>query len=104
MKGYDGDHELVLEGYSRIAQLIHDSGADGKPLRDVRLGTRVTRVELVEGGGCRVMVDGGEVIGCHAVLCTLPLGVLKQSIAQNTQNSNTVAFNPPLPDWKVLCS
>ena len=69
MKGYDGHHELVLEGYSRIAQLIHDSGADGKPLRDVRLGTRVTRVELVEGGGCRVMVDGGEVpYECHAAL------------------------------------
>ena len=38
-----------------------------------------------------------------AVLCTLPLGVLKQSIAQNTQNPNTVSFTPPLPDWKVNC-
>ena len=37
-----------------------------------------------------------------AVLCTLPLGVLKQAIAQNSQGlPNTVAFNPPLPDWKV---
>ena len=41
-------------------------------------------------------------IKCDAVLCTLPLGVLKQSIAQNPQGLlNTVSFNPPLPDWKV---
>lgn len=58
-----------------------------------------------------------------AVLCTLPLGVLKQSIAQNSQViflktqfltsvshtlrlpfqglPNTVSFSPPLPDWKI---
>ena len=37
-----------------------------------------------------------------AVLCTLPLGVLKQSVAQNSQGlPNTVAFSPPLPDWKT---
>jgi len=36
------------------------------------------------------------------LLCTLPLGVLKQSVATNTQNApNTVQFIPPLPDWKV---
>ncbi|XP_033607746.1 lysine-specific histone demethylase 1A [Cryptotermes secundus] len=37
-----------------------------------------------------------------AVLCTLPLGVLKQCTASNTQGvPNTVQFVPPLPDWKV---
>ncbi|PSN46770.1 Lysine-specific histone demethylase 1A [Blattella germanica] len=37
-----------------------------------------------------------------AVLCTLPLGVLKQSTVANNQGiPNTVQFNPPLPDWKV---
>jgi lysine-specific histone demethylase 1 len=37
-----------------------------------------------------------------AVLCTLPLGVLKQCTASNTQGvPNTVQFIPPLPDWKV---
>ncbi|KAJ9578341.1 hypothetical protein L9F63_005433 [Diploptera punctata] len=36
------------------------------------------------------------------VLCTLPLGVLKQSTAANAQGvPNSVQFNPPLPDWKV---
>jgi lysine-specific histone demethylase 1 len=37
-----------------------------------------------------------------AVLCTLPLGVLKQCTAANTQGvPNTVQFIPPLPEWKV---
>jgi hypothetical protein len=37
-----------------------------------------------------------------AVLCTLPLGVLKQCTAADTQDvPNTVQFIPPLPDWKV---
>lgn len=36
------------------------------------------------------------------MLCTLPLGVLKQSTAANSQGlPNTVQFSPPLPDWKV---
>lgn len=36
------------------------------------------------------------------VLCTLPLGVLKQSTNQKTRSlSNTVQFSPPLPDWKA---
>ena len=42
------------------------------------------------------------VLSGDAVLCTLPLGVLKQCTAANTQGvPNTVQFIPPLPDWKV---
>ena len=33
-----------------------------------------------------------------AVLCTLPLGVLKESLRGNAINS--VQFMPPLPEWK----
>lgn len=33
-----------------------------------------------------------------AVLCTLPLGVLKQS---DSSKSNVVSFLPALPDWKM---
>ena len=37
-----------------------------------------------------------------AVLCTLPLGVLKQSVLPNAATlPNTVTFHPPLPDWKL---
>lgn len=36
------------------------------------------------------------------MLCTLPLGVLKQSTNEKTHSlPNTVKFSPPLPDWKV---
>lgn len=33
-----------------------------------------------------------------AVLCTLPLGVMKESMRGSGLNS--VQFSPPLPDWK----
>lgn len=36
------------------------------------------------------------------MLCTLPLGVMKQSTApQAASIPNTVQFTPPLPEWKV---
>ena len=34
-----------------------------------------------------------------AVVCTLPLGVLKESLRGNGINS--IQFIPPLPDWKT---
>lgn len=37
-----------------------------------------------------------------AVLCTLPLGVLKSSVAANETEANaSVEFSPPLPEYKV---
>ena len=37
-----------------------------------------------------------------AVLCTLPVGVLKQAVTHNTSGAPyVVTFNLPLPDWKV---
>lgn len=39
------------------------------------------------------------------VLCTLPLGVLKESVKvrhqQQQQQLSAPVFNPPLPPWKV---
>lgn len=35
------------------------------------------------------------------MLCTLPLGVLKISVAPGSLQQNCVRFQPPLPDWKV---
>ena len=40
-------------------------------------------------------VPTSHVFKADAVLCTLPLGVLKQS------SPPAVHFNPPLPDWKT---
>ena len=57
-------------------------------------------------------VSGVEVLTAHsrsntnqasfkadAVLCTLPLGVLKETLRSNSVNS--VQFMPPLPEWKL---
>jgi [histone H3]-N6,N6-dimethyl-L-lysine4 FAD-dependent demethylase len=34
------------------------------------------------------------------VLCTLTLGVLKVAVSPESNQANTVRFEPPLPDWK----
>ena len=40
-----------------------------------------------------------QTMKADAVLCTLPLGVLKECVKGNGINS--VQFNPPLPEWKA---
>jgi len=40
-----------------------------------------------------------QVMKADAVLCTLPLGVMKECI--RGQGLNSVQFHPPLPDWKA---
>lgn len=56
-----------------------------------------------------------ETYQADAVLCTLPLGVLKQLTETSTDKhhdntskqkqeiSNIIEFTPPLPDWKLQC-
>jgi len=39
-----------------------------------------------------------QTLKCDAVLCTLPLGVLKECLRGNSLNS--VQFQPALPEWK----
>lgn len=47
-------------------------------------------------------MTSGLSVAADVVLCTLPLGVLKQSTAPNSHGMpNSVQFVPPLPDWKV---
>ena len=41
----------------------------------------------------------GKTFEADAVLCTLPLGVLKESLHE--QASNAMLFSPPLPKWKT---
>ena len=75
---------------------------------DIKLNTATRQIRYTQSG-CEVTTSNARnhtnpvTYKADAVLCTLPLGVLKQSIAQNTQNPNTVSFTPPLPDWKVNC-
>ena len=37
-----------------------------------------------------------EIVRCDAVLCTIPLGVLKEPVGSKSH----IEFNPPLPQWK----
>ena len=42
-----------------------------------------------------------------AVLCTLPLGVLKESLNPATvtpRSPNIINFVPPLPEWKCMAA
>jgi lysine-specific histone demethylase 1 len=56
----------------------------------------------IAANNTEALLDNRCLFSGDAVLCTLPLGVLKQCTAANTQGvPNTVQFIPPLPDWKV---
>ena len=40
--------------------------------------------------------ESEQMIECDAVLCTIPLGVLKQG----SNEKSFIHFDPPLPEWK----
>jgi monoamine oxidase len=82
---YDGADVVLTGGYDEIL----------KPLAaglDIRLSNKVTAIRYWDDDGAALEVegpDGAATIEADYVVCTLPLGVLKQG---------TVAFDPPLPD------
>ncbi|XP_046671129.1 lysine-specific histone demethylase 1A [Homalodisca vitripennis] len=74
---------------------------------DIKLNTAVRQIRY-SSKGVEVLTSNARNHGNpmtykgDVVLCTLPLGVLKQSTAMNSQGMpNSVQFVPPLPDWKV---
>ncbi|XP_075226663.1 lysine-specific histone demethylase 1A-like, partial [Lycorma delicatula] len=91
---------LLRNGYSCVPVALSEG-------LDIKLNTAVRQI--------RYHAKGVEIVTSNArnfsnpitykgdvVLCTLPLGVLKQSTASNSQGlPNTVQFTPPLPEWKV---
>uniref|UniRef100_A0A7S1TRR4 Amine oxidase domain-containing protein n=2 Tax=Phaeomonas parva TaxID=124430 RepID=A0A7S1TRR4_9STRA len=69
------------------------------PPGSLRLGFEVSEITFADapkgsGGGaaCRIRSTDGDVINADAVICTLPLGVLK---------SGAIRFEPPLPARKA---
>ncbi|KAG0719619.1 Lysine-specific histone demethylase 1A [Chionoecetes opilio] len=94
---FSGSHLTVRNGYSCVPVGLSEG-------LDIRLNTAVRKITYTNNGA-EVTVSNARnhsnptTIKADAVLCTLPLGVLKQSISPNPA-PNTVTFNPPLPQWK----
>uniref|UniRef100_A0A8C5NHG4 Lysine-specific histone demethylase n=1 Tax=Gouania willdenowi TaxID=441366 RepID=A0A8C5NHG4_GOUWI len=89
---FTGSHLTVRNGYSCVPVSL----AEGL---DIKLNTAVRQVRYT-ASGCEVIAVNTRsttqtfIYKCDAVLCTLPLGVLKQQ-------PPAVQFVPPLPEWKT---
>ncbi|GLH00618.1 Possible lysine-specific histone demethylase 1 [Gryllus bimaculatus] len=90
----------VRNGYSCVPVALSE-GLDIKlntAVRQVRYGPHGVEIVATNSRNHNNQVTyKGDVC-----LCTLPLGVLKQSTGAGAAGApNTVQFSPPLPDWKV---
>jgi len=97
---FTGSHLTVRNGYSCVPVALSEA-------LDIKLNTAVRQIRYTKEG-CEVTTSNARnstnpvTYKADAVLCTLPLGVLKQAIAPNqTGSPNVVSFNPPLPSWKT---
>merc|ERR1719273_1813299 len=97
---FTGLHLTVRNGYSCVPVALSEG-------LDIKLNTAVRQIRYTQNG-VEVTTSNARnntnpvTYKADAVLCTLPLGVLKQAVAHNTTGApNVVTFNPPLPDWKV---
>ena len=112
---FQGSHMTVQNGYSCVTMAM----ADELSKRNLHLNTAVKKIVYGENGVQVTTFDPQKMFlanttaatipvpeihyNADAVLCTLPLGVLKQSVLQHVQPNatNCVTFEPPLPKWKV---
>lgn len=113
---FDGSHWMFVHGFNNIVEAM-------KSDLDIHLGTAVRKI-TVQKHGVKVqtyqpdhMYSNYVDFTADAVLCTLPLGILQDSIVPSqqaaadtskTENPRTtqkgyqpVIFNPPLPKWKI---
>jgi hypothetical protein len=99
----DGSHFMVKGGYGKVTNVISDA------IKDITKKSHlVTNIEIIDGG---VKVKGIQEgvpdkpefeEKAAAVICTLPLGVLKCSLENPAVKDNLrVTFTPPLPKWKT---
>uniref|UniRef100_A0A6A7G442 Lysine-specific histone demethylase 1A n=2 Tax=Hirondellea gigas TaxID=1518452 RepID=A0A6A7G442_9CRUS len=97
---FSGSHLTVRNGYSCVPVALCEG-------LDIRLSTAVRKISYDTNGvevqvSCARNHSNPTTIKGVAVLCTLPLGVLKQSVLPNAAAlPNTVTFHPPLPNWKL---
>ncbi|VUC28356.1 unnamed protein product [Clonostachys rosea] len=89
---WEGHHTMIVGGYQSVARgLVHCP----EPL-DVRTNFPVKSIkyssEASNNGPAIIECEDGTVVEADTVVCTIPLGVLKQ---------NNITFDPPLPAWKT---
>ena len=94
---FSGSHLTVRNGYSCVPVALSEG-------LDIKLNTVVKQIKYSSSGvevttaqsrsGQTMMTYKGD-----AVLVTLPLGVLKESVRSTV--GSAVQFSPSLPDWKV---
>ncbi|XP_065577951.1 lysine-specific histone demethylase 1A-like [Artemia franciscana] len=100
-----GSHLTVRNGYSCVPIALSE-GLDirlSNPVNIIKYDCDGVEVTYTTKNNMRGVLRG------DAVLCTLPLGVLKQAVAaaSNSKSANyqcppnTVKFDPPLPVWKT---
>ncbi|XP_041351002.1 lysine-specific histone demethylase 1A-like [Gigantopelta aegis] len=94
---FSGSHLTVRNGYSCVPVALSEG-------LDIKLNTAVRQVRYTTSGVEVVTTSARnnsnpQTFKGDAVLCTLPLGVLKESMRGSGVNS--VQYVPPLPDWKA---
>ncbi|XP_052781914.1 lysine-specific histone demethylase 1A-like [Mya arenaria] len=93
---FSGSHLTVRNGYSCVPVALSEG-------LDIKLNTAVRQVRVTTTG-VEVVISNAknnsnqQTLKADAVLCTLPLGVMKESVRGGGINS--VQFTPPLPEWK----
>ncbi|XP_059476697.1 lysine-specific histone demethylase 1A isoform X2 [Neocloeon triangulifer] len=98
---FTGSHLTVRNGYSCVPVALSEN-------LDIKLSTAVRQIRY-NHNGVEVVTSNARnqsnpiTYKADVVLCTLPLGVLKQTTQQQQSSAlpNTVQFHPPLPPWKV---
>lgn len=112
---FDGSHWMLVHGFNTIVEAMRNE-------LDIQTGTAVRKI-TVGKNGCKVLTYQPDQTyspyveyTADAVLCTLPLGVLQDSIVPSQQAAadaradaprtnqkgyQPVIFSPPLPKWKT---
>ncbi|KAK6170755.1 hypothetical protein SNE40_019068 [Patella caerulea] len=94
---FSGSHLTVRNGYSCVPVALSEG-------LDIKLNTAVRQLRHTANGVEVITTNAKnksnqQTYKADAVLCTLPLGVLKECLKGSGPNS--VQFIPPLPDWKT---
>lgn len=88
---WEGSHTMVVGGYQSVARgLLHCPS-----ILDLKVKFPVERISYHSestDGPATIVCEDGTVVEADTVVCTIPLGVLKQ---------NNITFDPPLPSWKT---